>query len=889
MLYSSLYTSMFKFTTFNRADLSKELCVFFVMITIIITISYLSFFFSGQEVYGQQSGQQLLLGGDDDNNQFGDGSDSIPNGNSGGGEGGSQGQGQGGGGFGFPNGGSTGSFLTYENPTYGITMQYPSNWKETPAPQIEGNKPIVKLIPDTQEAYVEVYITIFVYDLSPQVTTQEELNVQNIDFVQRNARILDSGPTTISGGNSAYYFEISFKNQAEHALAISTIMNNKEYWIQFGALPEIYDRYLPIGEQMISSVQIRSTSTGGERESPGFDTPQQQPPLSPSTPEPLPDDTQQLPTSPIIDQEPVAPDIIMSPPPRTQSDLAIDPSDVSALNDKGYELFDSGRYEEAIEYFDRALAIEPANTDILINKGYALISLDRYHEAITYLDKALAIEPNDAYALANKGYALLSLHRYKEAIEYFDRALAIEPDDAYALARKGNALYETARYEEAIIYYDKALAIDPNNAYTLASKGDALSQLGKDNEAIEYFDRALAINSTDTYALFGKGVSLDSLNRTEEAINYYDKVLAINSTDTYALNNKGYSLINLGRIDEAITYLDKGLLIDPNDAFILDNKGYALYKLGRYEEAITYFDRALAIDPTLTEALHDKDLVLQVIRQGNLTNIEEEQLLPQQEGQQPRRIAYGLPQGDTPFIRLFHEEFAVDNINVKIAFDPSTYQQSSKYIEVVKAAINRWSELLKQYSGNYDAWNFNVITETTTTSTSTTTSNNEDTNTVAYSTSITANNNIPPTDIVVEVKGDPQANECELYGGVAYPHPHDLQEVVKSKVLTSCGQEEYDQNTVYGIVLHEFGHNLGLGHAYNLHGDLMCSSDKDERGERIMTCDPAAAADNSGGGVEPSEQDINAVLYKYGKDGFRQPNQALTGEKPYYLVGTPIG
>jgi tetratricopeptide (TPR) repeat protein len=219
---------------------------------------------------------------------------------------------------------------------------------------------------------------------------------------------------------------------------------------------------------------------------------------------------------------------------------------------------------------------------------------------------------------------------------------------------------------------------------------------------LSHIMKALSINSTDTYAL-GNGLSLDILNRTEEAINYYDKVLAINSTDTYALNNKGYALINLGRINEAITYLDKGLLIDPNDAFILDSKGYALYKLGRYEEAITYFDRALSIDPTYTEALHNKDLVLQVMRQGNQSTIEEEQqqpqLLPQQEGQQPRRIAYGLPQGDTPFIRLFHEQFAIDNINVIIAVDASTYQQSSKYIEIVKAAINKWSEYSKKFPG----------------------------------------------------------------------------------------------------------------------------------------------------------------------------------------------
>jgi hypothetical protein len=162
-------------------------------------------------------------------------------------------------------------------------------------------------------------LVIHLYDIPPEITSLEELYTYNVDITKEQFSILESDQYTLSGGNPAYYMIYDDTKIGYRTLAISTIMNNKEYWIQFGALPEIYDRYLPIGEQMISSVQIRSTSTGGERESPGFDTPQQQPPLSPSTPEPLPDDTQQLPTSPIIDQEPVAPDIIMSPPPRTQS------------------------------------------------------------------------------------------------------------------------------------------------------------------------------------------------------------------------------------------------------------------------------------------------------------------------------------------------------------------------------------------------------------------------------------------------------------------------------------------------------------------------------------------------------------------------------------------
>jgi tetratricopeptide (TPR) repeat protein len=107
---------------------------------------------------------------------------------------------------------------------------------------------------------------------------------------------------------------------------------------------------------------------------------------------------------------------------------------------KGYDLLDSGRYQEAIPYFDRALAIDPNNTDALNGKGYALYGLGRYQEAISFFDKALAIDPDYVYALNGKGNAFLGLERYQEAISFFDKALAIDPDNALVLNNKRLAL-----------------------------------------------------------------------------------------------------------------------------------------------------------------------------------------------------------------------------------------------------------------------------------------------------------------------------------------------------------------------------------------------------------------------------------------------------------------
>lgn len=56
----------------------------------------------------------------------------------------------------------------------------------------------------------------------------------------------------------------------------------------------------------------------------------------------------------------------------------------------------------------------------------ALDGLGRYNEAVEYSDKALEIDPKNASAFNNKGNALLKLGKSNGAEEYYDNALEIE-------------------------------------------------------------------------------------------------------------------------------------------------------------------------------------------------------------------------------------------------------------------------------------------------------------------------------------------------------------------------------------------------------------------------------------------------------------------------------
>ena len=69
--------------------------------------------------------------------------------------------------------------------------------------------------------------------------------------------------------------------------------------------------------------------------------------------------------------------------------------DISELIRKGSQLIMDGNFEEALSYFDQATVIQPNNPDLLNKKGVALRGLGRYDEAIECFNKSLQLDPRD--------------------------------------------------------------------------------------------------------------------------------------------------------------------------------------------------------------------------------------------------------------------------------------------------------------------------------------------------------------------------------------------------------------------------------------------------------------------------------------------------------------
>ncbi len=159
-----------------------------------------------------------------------------------------------------------GEWSPYQNATYGVSMLYPSNWTQQNSTGDADDRFIYVsdfFSPEETNGYF-AYVTIAI-DSMPNTTNIESYRNQSIDIYRQDPEFQELQVLSSSIGNftlagmPAYSFEIIYTDLEfgpQNMLEVGTIFDNRVYYIQYFADTPIYQKYFPIAERMIESLQI---------------------------------------------------------------------------------------------------------------------------------------------------------------------------------------------------------------------------------------------------------------------------------------------------------------------------------------------------------------------------------------------------------------------------------------------------------------------------------------------------------------------------------------------------------------------------------------------------------------------------------------------------------
>jgi len=209
---------------------------------------------------------------------------------------------------------------------------------------------------------------------------------------------------------------------------------------------------------------------------------------------------------------------------------------------RGIQFHQSGRFGEAIGWYQKTLEIQPENTDALNNLGGVLQAQGKLDEAVAYYQEAISINPDSTEAHYNLGNALKEQGKLDKAVASYQKAVSIKPDFADAHHNLAYALQEQGRMEEAVASYQKAISVNPDLAEAYNNIGLAYEKMNDLVKAEKYIAKALSISPNAANINYAQSVILRRKGEIDDAIQLLESCDINNISDQATVKNINFEL-----------------------------------------------------------------------------------------------------------------------------------------------------------------------------------------------------------------------------------------------------------------------------------------------------------------------------------------------------------
>lgn len=231
-------------------------------------------------------------------------------------------------------------------------------------------------------------------------------------------------------------------------------------------------------------------------------------------------------------------------------------NEIERLVNAAFTAYNTGKYEEAIKYFDTVQVHAPAVYTSYLWQGKAYLNLCKYDESIKMAKIGLTFDDR------NEELINLLVQNY-----YF-----IGNDHLRLNIRK-------KQYDEA-----------PNNVDCIAAYAYSLFGMGDFKQGVSLLKEAIKIKPNDPSLLNRLGFYLDVLNEKEAGLKLQNQALEATDDDLM----KAMIFSTLGKNDKAILILDQLIQNNPAAGFYYNNiKASFLMEQSKFEEAKKMLEKSI--------------------------------------------------------------------------------------------------------------------------------------------------------------------------------------------------------------------------------------------------------------------------------------------------------
>ncbi|HWK57316.1 MAG TPA: tetratricopeptide repeat protein [Parapedobacter sp.] len=256
-------------------------------------------------------------------------------------------------------------------------------------------------------------------------------------------------------------------------------------------------------------------------------------------------------------------------------------------------------------------------SNLFIQEGESFFKVGKFEDALECFEKVLSINQRNWKALNSKGCCLMKLNRVPEAKLCFDESLKIDDSKSESWGCLGTYYLQIDDNEHAKKYFNKAEQLEGNEL--------AYSQLAyffytiEDHHKAElYVERALSLNNKNESALNTKGLLYIHHEDLPSAIEIFRTLIGMNSSNSVYHSNLGYAYFLNKNILEARKALDDSISLNPSNAYALNNSAILYHSQSDYLTAWNYIEKAVSINPKVLRFWGNKaDILISLIKSGD--------------------------------------------------------------------------------------------------------------------------------------------------------------------------------------------------------------------------------------------------------------------------------